>query len=67
MIAVHHEKSLVPAFFKVSVGHLYENRQSGKMNYSFLKKSCILDPKLCTNPVDIFVKCVKCGNFLHFN
>ena len=37
MIAVHHEKSLVPAFFKVSVGHLYDNRESGKKNYRFGK------------------------------
>ena len=37
MIAVHHEKSLVPAFFKVSVGHLYDNRESGKINYCFGK------------------------------
>ena len=37
MIAVHHEKSLVPAFLKVSVGHLYDNRESGKINNCFGK------------------------------
>ena len=36
-----------------------------------LERVLILDPKLCTNPVDIcpyfFIKCAKCGNFWHFN
>ena len=30
--AAHHEKSFVPAFFKVSVDHLFDNLESGKRN-----------------------------------
>ena len=48
---VHHEKSLVPGFFKVSVDHLSGNLESGKVNYCFGKKGWkkprILDPKIC--------------------
>ena len=36
--AAHHEKSLVPAFFKVSIDHLFDNLESGKRNYWFGKK-----------------------------
>lgn len=35
---VHHEKSLVPAFFKVSVYHLCDNLESVKRIYCFGKK-----------------------------
>jgi len=36
--AVHHEKSLVPAFFKVSISdHLFVNLKSGKIKYCFGK------------------------------
>ena len=36
--AVHHEKSLVPAFFKVSISdHLFVNLESGKIKYCFGK------------------------------
>ena len=41
-LAVHHEKSLVPAFFKVPVDHLFANvhcNDSGKINYCCGKKS----------------------------
>ena len=31
------KKSFVPAFFKVSVNHLFDNLESGKRNYSFGK------------------------------
>ena len=31
------KKSLVPAFFKVSINHLFDNLESGKRNYSFGK------------------------------
>ena len=37
--AAHHEKSFVPAFFKVSVDHLFDNLESGKRkNKLFGKK-----------------------------
>ena len=29
-IAVHHENCSVPAFFKVSIDHQFDNRESGK-------------------------------------
>jgi len=35
--AVHREKSFVPTLFKVSVGHLFDNLESGKRNYCFGK------------------------------
>ena len=48
-------KIFVPAFFKVCINHLFDNLESGKRNYCFgnevSKKSWILDPKICTNPV----------------
>ena len=31
------KKSFVPAFFKVSINHLFDNLESGKRNYSFGK------------------------------
>ena len=40
-LAVHHEKSLVPEFFKVPVNHLFANvhcNDSGKINYCCGKK-----------------------------
>ena len=30
MFAAHHEKSFVPAFFKVSIDHLFDNLESEK-------------------------------------
>ena len=39
MFAAHHEKSFVPALFKVSVDHLFDKRASGKRNYCFERKS----------------------------
>ena len=40
MPAEHHEKSVVPAFLKVSIDHLFDNLESGKKkNYCFGKKS----------------------------
>ena len=54
LFAAHHEKSFVSAFFMVSIDHLFDNLGSGKRNYCFhkgWKKSWILDPKICTNPV----------------
>ena len=36
---VHYEKILVPAFFKVSVDHLFDNLESVKRIYCFGKKS----------------------------
>ena len=48
-------KIFVPAFFKVCINHLFDNLESGKRNHCFgkkvSKKSWILDPKICTNPV----------------
>ena len=35
--AVHHEKSSVPAIFKVSTDHLFANLESGKIKYCFGK------------------------------
>ena len=35
--AVHHEKSSVPAIFKVSIDHLFANLESGKVKYCFGK------------------------------
>ena len=38
--AAHHDKSFVPAFFKVSVDHLFDNLESEKRNNKlFGKKS----------------------------
>ena len=34
---IHHEKTLVPAFFKVSIDHLFGNLESGKIKYCFGK------------------------------
>ena len=36
--AAHHGKSFVPAFFKVSIDHLFNKLESGKRNYCFGKK-----------------------------
>ena len=50
--AVHHEKSLVPAFFKISIDHLFVNLESGKIKYCLeevWKKSWIVNPKICGN------------------
>ena len=49
MFAAHHKKIFVSAFFKVSIDHLFDNRESA--NIIVWKKSWILDPKICTNPV----------------
>ena len=35
--AVHHDKSLFPVFFKVSIEHLFVNLPSGKIKYCFEK------------------------------
>ena len=55
MFAAHHEKSFVPALFKVSVDHLFDKREFGGKNYCFeekvWKKSLILNPQICTNHV----------------
>ena len=52
--AEHREKSFVPAFFKVSFDHVFDNLESGKKELLFWKKvwkkSWILDPEICTNP-----------------
>ena len=43
----------VPALFKVSIDHLFNNLESGKeiiVLEKVWKKSWILDPKICTNP-----------------
>ena len=37
MLVVHHEKRFVPAFFKVSINHLFDNLECGKINYCFGK------------------------------
>ena len=50
MCAAHHEKSFVPAFFKVSIDHLFDNLESEKEIIVLEKKPRILDPKICTNP-----------------
>ena len=34
----HHEKSFVPAFFKVSIDHLFDNLESGKRNNKLFGK-----------------------------
>ena len=39
MSTVHHQKSSVPAFLKVSFDHLFDDLESGKRNYCFGKKS----------------------------
>ena len=39
IVAVHHEKGLVPAFFKVSVYHLFGNLEFEEINYCLGKKS----------------------------
>ena len=54
MSAEHHEKTIVPAFLKVSIDHLFDNLESGKKELLFWqkvwKKSWILDRNICTNP-----------------
>ena len=35
--ALHHEKSFVPALFRVSIDRLFDDLQSGKRNYCFGK------------------------------
>ena len=54
MSAEHHEKTVVPAFLKVSIDHLFDNLESGKKELLFWekvgKKSWILDRNICTNP-----------------
>ena len=39
MPAEHHEKSVVPAFLKVSIDHLFDNLESGKKKIIVLGKS----------------------------
>ena len=39
LFATHHEKSFVPAFFTVSIDHLFDNLECEKRNYCFGKKS----------------------------
>ena len=39
MFAVHHEKSNVSSFLKVSIDNLFDNRESGKRNNCFGKRS----------------------------
>ena len=39
MFALHHERSFVPAFFKVSFDDLFDNLDSAKINYCFGKMS----------------------------
>ena len=36
--AVHHEKTFVPAFFKVSIDHVFDILESEKRNYCFGKQ-----------------------------
>ena len=54
MPAEHHEKSVVPAFLKVSIDHLFDNLESGKKKLLFWekvwKKSWILDRDIFINP-----------------
>ena len=54
MSAEHHEKTVVPAFLKVSIDHLFDNLESGKKELLFWEKvwktSWILDRNICTNP-----------------
>ena len=38
MFAKHQEKDFFPAFFKVSIDHLFDKIKSGKINYCFGKK-----------------------------
>ena len=40
MSTVHHEKGVVPAFFKVSIEHLFDDLESGKRNYCGFGKKC---------------------------
>ena len=49
MFAVRHEKSLVPGLFSSLLITYFDNLESGKRKS--LKKSWILDPKICMNPV----------------
>ena len=56
ILPASHGKSFVPAFFKVSVDHLFYNLESGKRNYCFwksLEKVLKFGSKICTNPVQI--------------
>ena len=39
MFAAHHEKSVVPASFKVPIDHVFDYIESGKRKYRFGKKS----------------------------
>ena len=60
MSAKHHEKSFVPAFFKVSIDHLFDNPESGKKESLFWENvwKNILDfgSKNLYKPWDIRIK-----------
>ena len=57
--AVLDENSFVPAFFKVSIDHLFDNLQSGKINSCFGKKS-EKSLEICMNSDQDNVKHDKC-------
>ena len=38
MSAEHHEKTVAPAFLKVSIDHLFDNLESGKKELLFWEK-----------------------------
>ena len=58
--SVCQEKSFVPALMKVSIDHLLDNLELGKINYCFRKKSGkslrFWIKKICTNPVTRRIK-----------
>ena len=56
------KKSLVPAFFKVSINHLFDNLESGKeiiLLEKVWKKSCILDSKICRSLERVLVAVIS--------
>ena len=58
--SVCQEKSFEPALMKVSIDHLLDNLELGKINYCFRKKSGkslrFWIKKICTNPVTRRIK-----------
>ena len=58
--SVCQEKSFEPALMKVSIDHLLDNLELGKINYCFRKKSGkslkFWIKKICTNPATCRIK-----------
>ena len=62
---MHHAKSTVPVFFKISVDHLFDKLESGKiLLFGKIKRLLILDSKICTNYREQLPTCSKGTSFV---